>query len=101
MTQTAAPTWIASLPELSLTAPIMDSKRPIPVSWRDSAACLDEDPELFFPSGISDPARFQIEQAKAVCRRCQVAETCLRWAIESHQYSGVWGGLSAAERQAL
>jgi WhiB family transcriptional regulator, redox-sensing transcriptional regulator len=78
-----------------------DSRRPILVTWRDRAACLDENPELFFPTGNADPAFRQIEQAKLVCRRCEVVQTCLRWAIDSLQDAGVWGGLSEDERQAL
>jgi WhiB family redox-sensing transcriptional regulator len=71
------------------------------MTWRDRAACLEEDPELFFPIGNTEPAFRQIERAKDVCRRCEVIETCLAWAIESHQDAGVWGGLSADERRAL
>lgn len=71
------------------------------MTWRDHAACLDEDPELFFPIGNTDPAYRQIEKAKVVCRRCEVIETCLSWAMESRQDDGVWGGLSADERRAL
>ena len=71
------------------------------MTWRDRAACLDEDPELFFPIGNGDPALLQIEKAKAVCGRCEVVETCLSWAIESRQDDGIWGGLSADERRAL
>jgi WhiB family redox-sensing transcriptional regulator len=43
----------------------------------------------------------QIEQAKAVCRRCPVVQSCLDWALRSGQDSGVWGGLSEDERRAL
>jgi WhiB family redox-sensing transcriptional regulator len=43
----------------------------------------------------------QIEEAKAVCRRCPVVDTCLTWALESGQDAGVWGGLSEDERRAL
>jgi WhiB family redox-sensing transcriptional regulator len=43
----------------------------------------------------------QIEQAKAVCRRCPVIQQCLAWALESGQDAGVWGGLSEDERRAL
>lgn len=69
--------------------------------WRHEAACLDEDPELFFPLGNTGPALLQIEEAKAVCRRCDVAETCLRWALDTGQDSGVWGGMSEDERRSL
>ena len=71
------------------------------MSWRDRAACLGVDPELFFPIGNTGPALLQIEKAKVVCGRCEVVEPCLRWAMESRQEDGGWGGLSADERRAL
>ena len=71
------------------------------MTWRNRPACLDEDPELFFPVGNTGPALLQIEEAKAVCRRCQVVETCLEWAMESGQDFGVWGEMSEDERRAL
>jgi|SRR5699024_5997706 len=72
-----------------------------PMDWRSQAACLTEDPELFFPIGNTGPALVQIEEAKAVCRRCDVVDTCLKWAMESGQDAGVWGGMSEDERRAL
>jgi WhiB family transcriptional regulator, redox-sensing transcriptional regulator len=71
------------------------------VSWRSKAACLDEDPERFFPIGTTGPALLRIEEAKAICHRCEVIEPCLKWAMEFGQDAGVWGGLSADERRAL
>jgi WhiB family transcriptional regulator, redox-sensing transcriptional regulator len=71
------------------------------MDWRHRAACRDVDPELFFPIGNTGPALLQIEEAKQVCRRCAVADACLRWALESGQDSGVWGGMSEDERRAL
>jgi WhiB family redox-sensing transcriptional regulator len=71
------------------------------MDWRHRAACRDEDPELFFPIGTSGPALLQVEDAKAVCRRCSVTDACLSWAIESGQESGVWGGMSEEDRRAL
>lgn len=71
------------------------------MDWRNSAACLDEDPELFFPIGNTGPALQQIEDAKQICHRCEVIDTCLKWALESGQDAGVWGGLSEDERRAL
>ena len=71
------------------------------MDWRHTAACRDEDPELFFPIGNTGPALQQIEEAKAVCRRCEVIEPCLKWALETGQDSGVWGGLSEDERKSL
>jgi WhiB family transcriptional regulator, redox-sensing transcriptional regulator len=71
------------------------------MTWRDRAACLDEDPELFFPIGNTGLALLQIEEAKAVCRRCEVVDVCLKWAVEFGQDAGVFGGLSEDQRRAL
>ena len=70
-------------------------------SGRNPAACLDERPEFLFPIGNAGSAALQIEKAKAVCRRCAIDEACVKWAIESGQDAGVWGGLSEDERHAL
>ena len=71
------------------------------MDWRHNAACRDEEPELFFPIGSTGPALVQIEEAKAVCLRCDVREQCLEWALKTDQDAGVWGGLSEDERRAL
>jgi hypothetical protein len=47
------------------------------VDWRERAACLGEDTELFFPAGLTGRALEQIEQAKVVCRGCAVVIQCL------------------------
>ena len=87
--------FIAELPVRSRTA------QEIHMDWRHRAACMEEDPELFFPIGNTGPALLQVEEAKAVCRRCPVIDDCLAWALESGQDAGVWGGLSEEERRAL
>jgi WhiB family redox-sensing transcriptional regulator len=69
------------------------------MDWRHRAACRDEDPELFFPIGTTGPALLQVDEAKAVCRRCDAVEECLTWALDSDQDAGVWGGLSEDERR--
>ena len=71
------------------------------MTWRNRAACLDEDPELFFPIGNTGFALLQIQEAKAVCARCKIVETCLEWAMDSGQDFGVWGGMSEDERRSL
>ncbi len=71
------------------------------MDWRHYAACRDEDPELFFPIGNTGPALLQIDEAKRVCQRCNVMESCLQWALESGQDAGVWGGMSEDERRAV
>ena len=86
---------------LTLAEILTHSKGVVAVDWRHRSACLDEDPELFFPIGNTGPAILQIEEAKQVCRRCDVREQCLAWALEAGQDHGVWGGLSEDERRAL
>jgi len=71
------------------------------MTWRNFAACLAEDPDLFFPTGNGDSAYLQIEKAQVVCGRCAVVEACLGWAMASRQIVGVWGGLSDDQRLAL
>lgn len=69
--------------------------------WRKSAACRDSDPDLFFPIGTTGPAIEQIENAKAVCRTCDVQTNCLEFALATHQDSGIWGGTSEEERRKI
>jgi len=69
--------------------------------WRELSACRQEDPELFFPVVPAGPGLAQIEQAKAVCARCKVRAECLRFAMETVQDHGVWGGTSEEERRSL
>ncbi len=71
------------------------------MTWLHKGACRSEDPELFFPIGTTGPALQQIEAAKQICRRCEVADACLDWALRTGQDSGVWGGLSEVERRTL
>ncbi len=70
-------------------------------NWRDGAACLGTDPELFFPIGTTGFAVEQIERAKAVCAKCDVVHQCLRYALDTDQETGVWGNTSEDERRAL
>lgn len=71
------------------------------MDWRHKAACLTEDPELFFPVGNTGPALQQIEDAKKICQTCEVIDQCLSWALEAGQDHGVWGGMSEDERRAI
>lgn len=60
-------------------------------AWRDKAACLTSDPEIFFP----DPSDVDTAlRAKGVCDTCPVISECRRFAIRTRQSDGIWGGLS-------
>jgi len=71
----------------------------VDLEWTARRAC-DEgvEPELFFP-----PSNAYAEEAKSVCRSCQVAADCLTFALaeETRQDYGVWGGMTESERAAL
>lgn len=69
--------------------------------WREHAACRDSDASLFFPAGSTGAAIDQIEAAKAVCATCPVQDDCLRFALETNQEDGVWGGRDEIERRRL
>jgi WhiB family transcriptional regulator, redox-sensing transcriptional regulator len=71
------------------------------MDWQAKAACIDENTERFFPNGTTGQALEQTEQAKAFCRRCEVAPQCLDWALETNQNAGIWGGLTEEERRNL
>jgi WhiB family transcriptional regulator, redox-sensing transcriptional regulator len=71
------------------------------MDWRHRAACLDLDPELFFPIGVTGRAAEQVERAKGVCATCPVSGQCLDWALSTNQDAGVWGGMSEDERRTL
>lgn len=67
--------------------------------WMRSAACLDAEPEIFFPPGPS--AVDHINEAKTVCRACPVVADCLRVALADPTLVGVWGGSSEEERREI
>lgn len=67
---------------------------------RPRPACAAEDPELFFPVGTTGPALVQIEEAKAVCRRCPLITSCLETALQRNEL-GVWGGTDENERRRI
>ncbi|MFI5756249.1 WhiB family transcriptional regulator [Streptomyces sp. NPDC051569] len=69
--------------------------------WLRQAACVDADPELFFPVGESGPAAEQAERAKRICHGCPVEKQCLEWALSTGRTSGVWGGTDEEERRRL
>jgi WhiB family redox-sensing transcriptional regulator len=70
------------------------------VDWAE-AACRDQDPELFFPVGAGERAGRQAAEAKAVCARCSLAQSCLDFALALGVTDGVWGGRTEHERRTL
>jgi WhiB family transcriptional regulator, redox-sensing transcriptional regulator len=67
--------------------------------WAAQAACLDEDPDLFFPPGERGAAIAQYELARSVCNPCPVRRSCLEFALEVDAQHGMWGGMAPDERK--
>ncbi len=64
--------------------------------WQDEANCLGLDPDLFFPERGEST-----DEAKAVCASCTVREQCLKYALDTGQKHGIWGGTSERERRRI
>ena len=71
--------------------------------WQVNAACRGTDTSNFYhPENERGPSRVKREmRAKAVCAGCPVIENCLRWALDTREPYGVWGGLSPEGRESL
>jgi WhiB family redox-sensing transcriptional regulator len=76
----------------------MDMER---TDWRDDAACLHTDPDLFFPIGTAGPVLHQVEKAKRICRTCPARTPCLTWALDQAVSAGIWGGTTEDERRVI
>jgi WhiB family redox-sensing transcriptional regulator len=70
-------------------------------SWRELAACLGADTELFFPIGFTGPAAADIQAAKVFCGQCPVRDCCLGYALDTGQAAGIWGGYDENERKIM
>jgi len=73
--------------------------------WRDDAACLDQDSEMFFATARDGASG--LAQAKAVCGRCPVRQPCLDDALRSEgtrvrlNRFGLRGGVTGGSRWLL
>jgi WhiB family redox-sensing transcriptional regulator len=74
------------------TRPFDDS----PTAWMADGNCRNYAPAVFFPSdGVG------VDRARAICKGCPVAATCLEYALEHRIEHGVWGGCSERERRRI
>lgn len=70
--------------------------------WRELAACVDSDPEQWFPDGIVvSPTVLRI------CAACPVIDDCRTWALQVEAGAGrsirfgIYGGLTPKQRWAI
>ena len=65
--------------------------------WRHQAACAGLDPEYWFP--VDAPGRTPAHRrAITICKSCPVQAECLNWALDNHEFYGIWGGTTARQR---
>ena len=62
----------------------------------DGAACVGEDPELWFSSERADQVA-----ALRICHSCPVRERCAAFALDERMDDGIWGGLLESDRAQL
>ena len=69
------------------------------MTWREQAACLGADPNLFVPTGQGNTPR----EGLTYCVRCPVRNDCLDDALarQPTHDAGVWGGTTERIRAAL
>jgi WhiB family transcriptional regulator, redox-sensing transcriptional regulator len=63
--------------------------------WRQLGSCVGLDPELWYPIGSGGGT------AVKICMQCSVRLDCLGWALAHNEPDGIWGGVSARERERL
>ncbi|MFE9360570.1 WhiB family transcriptional regulator [Streptomyces olivaceoviridis] len=69
--------------------------------WQERAACRGMNSAVFFPpqGERGHRRRRREEQARQICDRCEVIEECAAMALHNKEPYGVWGGMTAGERQ--
>lgn len=66
--------------------------------WTDDALCTQVGaPDMWFPETGADNTK----DAKAICAKCPVRETCLEYALDNHLEHGIFGGTTRNERRVL
>lgn len=77
------------------------------MTWREYAACANEDTNLFFSPGDGDMPGSDdynpqvVWVAKSICGTCDVRHACLEYALENEPTHGVYGGLTPKERRKI
>ncbi|HEX7160124.1 MAG TPA: WhiB family transcriptional regulator [Trebonia sp.] len=66
--------------------------------WRAASACLNTDPDVFFPVAVGSADSKQVALALRICAGCAVRQQCLDFAMRSGEKDGIWGGTTPEER---
>lgn len=70
--------------------------------WHLQARCFSAGAAVFFGDELTDGHPIMrpkvLDRARAICRGCPVAHTCLTWALTHDERYGVWAGTSGRDR---
>lgn len=64
--------------------------------WRDDALCAQIGGDAWFP----EPQESALD-AKKICARCPVIDSCLDYSLRTNQQDGIWAGLTTDARRKL
>ena len=78
--------------------PVIPDLSHVDTDWMGRGACVDVDPDVFFPEHWS---HHRFTQAQAICGACPVQVECLEYALEVPVEHGIWGGKSERERRRM
>jgi WhiB family redox-sensing transcriptional regulator len=72
-------------------------------AWQEESNCRGEDSEVFFldPQARGKNKRDKEKAAKKICKGCPVVQQCLDHALSIPEFFGVWGGMTADERNSI
>jgi WhiB family transcriptional regulator, redox-sensing transcriptional regulator len=81
-----------------MTIAVLMNYEPIE-AWKEDGRCrgLGERVTIvFYPERGGNT-----KEAKAICKKCPVKQTCLDYALENNMTDGIWGGMTEGERKRL
>lgn len=67
-----------------------------PVEEWPHRACRDQDAGLFYPDHAA-----HYDLPASICGRCENEIACLKWALDTRQQFGMWGGKTPDQRLVL
>lgn len=65
-------------------------------NWREQALCRQ-----FKDIDFYSDEPLERKRSKAICKNCKVASHCLKFAIDTNEAFGVWGGYTQRERRTI
>ena len=85
-------------PQLRNLRPVYDEW-----AWQEESNCREADSDLFFldPQARGKVKRDKEREAEKICKGCPVIEQCLNHALSIPEFFGVWGGMTADQRNSI